>query len=302
MGFIWNFETPQLIDLKQVLTVLFLLMSYYGSYSQILKSYNPNADFNKLVFNEEFIQKNKIKKITAEKSIKKDGDIIRSDGSKELFQFDKYGQLASYGLINAPNFQDTVYQLFTFANQYLIGELLINNSGETAELFEYDDKGRVTGKEKIKNYIDESGTKKTTAISDERIAYKEESDTSWVATYFNTNEKPYKEIQETHNSMGLLVSLKERYFIGNRVLNTYYWYNEMAYLSRISLAKNNPENTVFSYDYLGNLIRIEHRKGGKLQYIREFFYSEKTGMLRSSFMRYEESGLIKIEKYNLEYY
>lgn len=282
--------------------ILIFLLSQIFVKGQILKGYDPNADFNKLIFNEGFIQKNKIKSITSEKSFKKDGDIIRSDGSKELFVFNQSGQLSSYGLVNAPNYRDTIYKLFTFADKLLVNEKLINHSGETAEIFEYDEKGRITRKEKIKKYVDDEGVEKTTSISDERITYVEESDTSWVGTFYNNNNKPYKTVQETHNSLGLLKSLKERYLIGNRILNTFYWYNEKAHLSRISLAKNKPENTLFKYDFLGNLIRIEHSKKGKLQYIREFFYNEKTGMLSSSFTRYEDSGLIKIEKYYLEFY
>lgn len=286
----------------RIAIISFVLCFALSVRGQILKGFDPNADFNKLVFSEKFIKKNKIKQILAEKSMKKDGDIIRSDGSKEIFTFKQNGQLSSYGLISAPHFQDTLYQLFTFANELLINEKLVNNSVETAELFDYDEKGRITQKEKIKNYVDEDGVQKTTSIANEFISYRDLSDTSWVATYYNNNEKPYKEIEETYNSIGLLKSLKERYYIGNRMLITYYWYNEKAQLKRISKAKKKPENTLFKYDQLGNLIRIEHRKDGKLHYIREFFYSDRTGLLSSSFTRYEGTGLINIEKYEILYH
>ena len=282
--------------------MIIFLSSVFLSKGQILKGYDPNAEFNRLIFNENFIKKNNIKSIRAEKSYKKEGDIIRSDGSKELFAFNENGRLSSYGFVNAPNFRDTIYQLYTFANELLINERIVNSTGETAELFDYDEKGRIVRKEKIKNYMDDGGTKKTTSLADEKITYKDLSDSSWVATYYNNNGKPYKEVEEVHNSLSLLKSQKERFLIGNRILSTYYWYNEKAYLSRVSVAKNKPENTLFKYDFLGNLVRIERSKGGKAQYIREFFYSEKTGMLSSSFTRYEGSGLIRIEKYYLEFY
>jgi len=253
--------------LRKTITLLVLSFWINSLFAQVLKGYDPDNDLNKLVFNETFIKKNGVKKINGKKSFKKAGDIIRQTQNIEF-----------------------------------MNEGISNRDGGTVDEYEYDDKGRPTKKSKVKYYTDLEGKEFRTAISEEKISYNDISPTSWKATYFNSYNKPYKTILSKYNESGFLLSEIETFLIGNRQISTTYTYNEKAILTAVEVNKKTKENTVFKYNGIGELIRVEFYKNDKLDSIREFFYNSNTALLSSSFTKEEDTGLIHIVKYEFEFF
>ena len=269
--------------------------------AQIIKSYDPDNDLNKLIFNEAFIKKNNIKKINGQKSYKKRGDMIRQSQEIEFFEFHRSGDLKQFGYTSF-NTKDTIYQFFDLSDQLIMSEGIRSRAGETVDEYEYNDIGQPVSKTKVKYYTDLEGKQFKTIISEEKITYKTLSDTSWKATNYNNYEKPYKATTFTYNKMDFLTEEKEVFLIGNRQIITSYVYNEMGLLNEIKVNKKIPEKTLFHYNGLGDLIRLEYFKNGVLDHIHEFFYDENTALLSSSFSREEVSGFINIVKYDFEFY
>jgi len=287
--------------LKKTIT-LFLISIWINSLSsQVIKGYDPDNDLNKLVFNEIFIEKNRVKKINGKKSFKKVGDVIRQTQNVEFFEFERTGTLKQFGYTSLHQ-KDTVCQFYEYANQLLLNEGISNRDGGTVDEYEYDNKGRPVKKSKVKYYTDLEGKEFRTAISEEKISYNDISQTSWKATYYNTYDKPYKTILSKYNESGFLLSEIETFLIGNRQITTSYSYNEKAFLTAVEVEKTIKEKTVFKYNSIGELVRVEFYKNDKLDSIREFFYNSNTALLSSSFTKEEDTGLIHIVKYNFEFY
>lgn len=232
---------------------------------------------------------------------KKRGDVIRMSEQIEFFEFHRSGELKQFGYTSF-NTKDTIYQFYDLSNQLMISEGIRNSTGETINEYEYNEKGQATKKTKLKNYTDLEGKAFKTIVSEEKMTYSNLSDTSWMATNYNSYEKPYKATTFTYNSVGFLLEEKEVYLIGKRQIKTIYSYNEMGFLNEITLEKKIPEKTIFYYNGQGDLIRLEYFKKGTLDHIHEFFYDKNTALLSSSFSREEGSGFINIVKYDFEFY
>ena len=273
----------------------------FNGIGQVLKGYDPDNDLNKLVFNEVFIEKNRVKKISGKKSFKKSGDIIRETSNIEFFEFAESGMLEQFGYTSF-NQKDTVCQFYEYANELLLNQGIINRDGGSVDAFEYDTKGRPVKKSKIKYYTDMDGQEFKTIISEEKIDYLELSPTSWKAIYYNSYQKPYKSVITEFNQEGILLNEEETFLIGNRQISTRYSYNEKALLVSIEIDKDRPEKTIFKYNAADELVRVEFYKDNELTSIREFFYDRNTALLSSSFTKEEDTGLIKIVKYDFEFY
>ncbi|MEM7161157.1 MAG: hypothetical protein AAF487_01840 [Bacteroidota bacterium] len=269
--------------------------------AQVIKGFDPDNDLNKLIFNEEYIAKNRIKKINGKKSFKKRNDIIRDTENIEFFEFKKSGMLENFGYTSFDQ-QDTVCQFYEYANQLVINEGISNRNGESVDAYEYDEKGRPIKKSKIKYYSDLSGQEFKTIISEERIKYNDISDSEWKATYFNSYGKAYKSILKKYDSNGFLLSENENFLIGNRQIQTIYTYDEKGFLLQIEEKKENRKRTSFKYNAVGELVRIENFKNDELINLQEFFYDRNTALLSSSFSKEEATGLIHIVKYDFEFY
>lgn len=287
--------------LKKTISLFILSIWFNGLLAQVLKGYDPDNDLNKLIFNETFIEKNRVKKINGKKSFKKVGDIIRQTQNIEFFEFEKSGTLRQFGYTSLYQ-KDTVCQFYEYANQLLLNEGTVNRDGGTVDEYEYDAKGRPITKSKIKYYTDLEGKEFRTVISEEKISYNDISPTSWKATFFNSYNKPYKTILSKYNESGFLLSEIETFLIGNRQISTSYSYNEKALLTSIEVEKKTKEKTIFNYNTIGELVRVEFYKNDELDSIREFFYNSNTALLSSSFIKEEDTGLIHIVKYNFEFY
>jgi len=284
------------------LAIFFSILLFLSeSNAQIIKGFDPDNDLNKLIFNEIYISKNRIKKINGKKSFKKRGDVIRHTENVEFFEFNRSGQLENYGYTSFDQ-QDTVYQFYEYANQLIVNEGIVNRNGESVDEYSYDEKGRPTKKSKVKYYRDLDGKEFKTNISEELISYKDISNTEWKATYYNSYEKPYKSILKNFDSNGFLLHETETFLIGNRQIQTHYTYNERSFLTSIEIVKKNNEKTLFQYNSIGELVRVEYFKNNILISIQEFFYDRNTALLSSTFSKEEATGLINIVKYDFEFY
>jgi hypothetical protein len=242
------------------------------------------AFMDKPFFNPEFIRMNKIKSLTGQYVYKKPGETMKNTSYKQVYQFDKFGQLThSYETKKDDGTKDTIWHIFSYSadgrvNEYKKGD----GKGFTVTTYSYDTNGRVVKESYAREYIDTFRIVRRIILNTESMRY-DFGDSMVKKTIYNSYDLPYMHVFSYYNALGYLKSREERLIMANGFTTYNYAYNERGLLSSIKQFSQNEstpgEEQLFVYDNHGNLTEKQFYREGKYITEMEMIYNEKSKLL-----------------------
>jgi len=270
--------------MKNIFT-LFLFASTF-SFGQIISNIEGNALGEKTNFNADYIQKNKIKRISGEFMSKRTGQNMRQTGLQRVYEFDRKGRMIkSYETVKEKGKLDTVVSMYEYNNDgQLISERFSDAHGFTAYIYKYDSLGRSLSKDfyRMKNA---NGSKidfkpgEQYLVSSETYKYKKVSGKERQVIY-NNNNLPYKYKTESTDSLGFKQEELIKYDKSTHLKRTKYFYNYEARIDSVSVEVKDPRRAMtiitYRYDEHGNVDTRNEYKDGKYLYKTEVIYDKAT--------------------------
>lgn len=267
---------------------IFVLFLFIGSFSfgQIISNIEGNALGEKTNFNPDYIQKNKIKRISGEFMSKRTGQNMRETGLKRVYEFDRKGRMIkSYETVKEKGKLDTVVSMYEYNNNdQLISERFSDNHGFTTYIYKYDSLGRPLSKEfyRMKNA---NGSKidfkigEQYLVSSETYKYRKVSGKERQVIY-NNNQLPYKYKTQSSDSLGFKQEELIKYDKSTHLKRTKYFYNFEARIDSVSIEVKDPRRSMtiitYRYDEYGNVDTRNEYKDGKYLYKTEVIYDKAT--------------------------
>lgn len=263
-------------------------------------------------FNPAFVRANNLSVISGELSAKKESDIIRPSSESVAYHFDRRGRLVQFDVINrlSKNRNDRTSTIYRYdIDGTLTGKTIADLKGATSYSYEYDNQKRVTSEtcsrmESPKDTLSPAGPKRN-EIYTETFKYSE-LDNGLKKTTFNSYGRPYKEEFFYRDDNDYLVEHSSRLIMNNRRSRTKYTYNDRGLLSektvQSDLSKDEIVRFEYDYDEAGNLLAARELHNDALTRRVEFLYDEKTWILNARVTKDEETELIRIARYECDYF
>lgn len=215
---------------KYLLSLFAIALLSTVSFAQVLSLIPHPLQNYQHPFNEKFIQRNQIQSIQVEISSKKEMDIIRPANRFLVFEFNKQGNLISEKKFKIGD-SDTLNFAFIYNEAgNLIQEQEFIGSGILEKKYTYDASGNKNRVEyrKIDIYNAESNLLSIDSIRTIEV------DGVLIQTYYNDQQRPYREIRIYHDSLGYLNRFRETFIISHKQNNIYYSYNDYGLLKEIT--------------------------------------------------------------------
>ena len=259
-----------------------------------------------------FIQRNGITAITGVPSVKPDGRPMRELPERLLHRFDGEGRLVySNSTHGRPGTGlDTTSVAWTYdAAGRAVAQLRTDLAGHYLLETTLDSLGRPVNETYVRvantgpdRYRFQPGER--TVISDERYAYRTESDTAWVREYRNNLGLPYREQRHASDQWGYLRSIEDRYLVSGRRSRVSFRYDEKGRLAerivRPDLREARSTTETFRYDAAGNLTTLEVYHDDRHVRHEEFLYEEHTMFLKARLTKDMTTGQIHVVRYHTE--
>ena len=256
--------------------------------------------FNKpQFFNEQFIKKNGIKKVTGSYSFKKNGDRIREAPGSYSYSFDEQGRLISIIDLKWNGKKlDTTLHYYSYNHDGILSNIKESEfGGITEKEMRYDSLDRII---KIVNFritLDDDGnTINKTEINEETYSYN-----GIKKTTYNSYGLPYLISFDTFDEDGYLLSSQEKLKRSGTVSKKKYEYNEKGYLKEIyTFYDKNPdpvETITFAYDPFGNITERLQKKMNTLVNDLQIIYDTKTQLLYSIIRRNPSTNFMEIIRF-----
>lgn len=320
--------------------LLFLFVTYqYAVTAQLIYIHPAESDFKMFSFNQNFIQKKKIKIITVSYADKKDEFAIEDRGIKEEYNFDTNGLLQRHyitvlksrdaiektipavykkGKLIKPKETITEY-IFTFdttftwfkydqQNRLVMKRTAIGDYFSTV-YYMYDDNGNViketTCKETNKNISKHyfvPGTQ--TVLTEELYEYVQQGSYQIKKKCLNDLGSVYKE--GITNLKPGSINIDYRYLYGYIKFGYEFKLNEKMlvtdYLYYSNVTSDIRDKTVYEYDDKNNLLKEKYYKSEKEIYFSNYFYEENGNLIKNRLKRIHEKKMIEIAKFSYEYF
>lgn len=255
-------------------------------------------------FNEKFIKRNKIKKITGRYSKKAINDKIRKDSNVYVYEFSPEGRLVKqYRTLKIGKTWDTIVQQYEYDTE---GKITVHRKSDQygfyATIYSYDTSGRVVEEEFRRDL--NTGKNKLDFKLDKALSFNHETSSYYVAplqekrTFYNSYDRPFKNHFKYFDEDGYL--LKEETILKMSRIRTEkaYTYNDKGFLGAIeitSTSKNNPSTKEeYFYDQLNNLEQIKYYKNGVYEMEKQLLYNRVSKLLKTVLIREVKSNLITI--------
>lgn len=263
-------------------------------------------------FNAAFVRTNRIATITGEKSVKREGDIIRSSHEQVTYHFDRTGKLYQVEQIKKPGRSegDVTATIYRYNPQgKLIDKIMADLKGATSYSYQYNERGRLSKEtcsrmESPRDTLSVTGPDRT-EIYTESFSYTD-LDNGYKKITSNNYGRPYKEEFFYFDEHEYLVEHSQRYLMNNRMSKELFRYNERGLLEEktvlTDLAKSDTTRFEYDYDENGNLHAARELKGSELIRKAEFLYDPKTWRLTARLIKLEESEMIRIVEYETTYF
>ena len=291
------------------LFVFFLVFISIEGYSQILDNTLGHAFTDQPFFNETFIRKNKIKKMSGKYTVKKPGDIMRPTEFKYVFTFDSLGHVVStYETKNDNGFKDTIINYYVYDSLNLMHIHRRNDSfGFTSKYYDYDSSKRIILEETRREVINEKGQIEQSIILNSESMKYEVFPNQIKKTVMNSYNLPYMDVFSNYNKDGYLLDVEERLRMTSRSVKCDYEYNGKGLISAIKTLSDIEgkfdEEWFFKYDDFGNVYEKLIYKNGVHVTDIQIIYSTDTKMLYSVLTRDVRTNYIYILRFQgVEYF
>ena len=291
------------------LFVFFLVFISIEGYSQILDNTLGHAFTDQPFFNETFIRKNKIKKMTGKYTVKKPGDMMRQTEFKYVFSFDSLGHVVStYETKNDNGFKDTIINYYVYDSLNLMHIHRRNDShGFTSKYYDYDSSKRIILEETRREVINEKGHIEQSVILNSESMKYEVFPNQIKKTIMNSYNLPYMDVFSNYNNDGYLLDVEERLRMTSSSVKCVYEYNGKGLISAIKTLSDIEgkfdEEWFFKYDDFGNVYEKLIYKNGVHVTDIQIIYSTDTKMLYSVLTRDVRTNYIYILRFQgIEYF
>jgi YD repeat-containing protein len=254
-------------------------------------------------FDVNFIRVNKIKSVSGNYSIKKDGDMIRN--TKDIFEykFDSLGYLIStFETKTVDSKTDTLMNFYQYTSA---GKISMHRKSEYGGIssfhYTYDSLNRLVYVENRRDVLGDSGkVRQSFLINNESMRYFP-LENGWKKVIYNNYNLPYLEETEKRNSDGYLIETTQRMRMASSEYKKVYAYNEKGLLSRVSMYHSELEapyeEWVFQYDSFGNVIEKHTYKNEKFTKDLQIIYDTKTQLLGSTIQKEANSNFMLILRF-----
>lgn len=254
-------------------------------------------------FDVNFIRINKIKSVSGNYSIKKDGDMIRN--TKDIFEykFDTLGYLIStFETKTVDTKTDTLMNFYEYTSA---GKISMHRKSEYGGIssfhYRYDSLNRLIYVENRRDVLGDSGkVLQSFLINNESMRYFP-IENGWKKVIYNNYNLPYLEETEKRNSDGYLIETTQRMRMASSEYKKVYAYNEKGLLARISMFHSELEapyeEWVFKYDNFGNVIEKHIYKNEKFTKDLQIIYDTKTQLLGSTIQKETNSNYMMILRF-----
>lgn len=283
--------------------ILFFIFLLFGhANAQVLDNRTGSAFTDKPFFNADFIRQNKLKKLNGSYTYKKQGEVMRETEYKYVYEFDSLGNLIStYETRTDDGTKDTTWNKYYYNNRnWLIKHSKTDKEGFLSIHYTHDSLGRVVTEEYIQE-IDSNGVFiRALSFNKERIEYANYGN-QLKRTKFNNYNLPYLDEFTNYNELGYLVERNERIKMTSTVYTYLYSYNEKGLLAGIAKTSNRAEGileeSLFTYDLLGNLEQKHIYKNGVFTTDIQIIYNSKSHLLSSVITRQVSTNFMMILRF-----
>lgn len=285
---------------KPFLTLIFSLISL-NLFSQLITVNFDEVIKTPLKFNQDFIYRNKIKKIKSNYSSKRENEIIKDLKLFEVYEFDSLGKIINFTSNKSTLGKDTISYEFRYKSindQRPFSIIIKDHYGFYRNDFELDEHSRVILEKQTRFNLNNN---REIIIKNE--AYSFDTINSNIAKIsYNSKNRPYKTEVFISDSLGYLKSIKHTYNITNRSISESFNYNEKGWVSCYTKhLKGTDLKEEYVYDVHDNIIYKNDYQNNFLKKKTEYMYNEYLLLFAEIKNNFSEK-LIEIVKYKYEYF
>ncbi len=282
---------------------------FFGcAYAQVLDNRMGEAFTDKPFFNEDFVKRNRLKRLNGTYTYKNQGGAMRETKFKHVFEFDREGRLIStYETRTDDGTKDTAWNIYEYDEfGFLEVHRKTDQDGFTAVRYTNDSIGRVIKEEYVREIDSNGRIVQTLSFNEERIEYTE-YDKQTKCTRYNNYNLPYLDEFFNYNELGYLINREERIKMTSSVYTYTHEYNDKGKLAAIKKTSNRAdgilEEMTFKYDQLGNLLEKRVYRNGEFTTDIQIIYNSKTKLLSAVLTKQVSTGFMTIIRFkNYEFY
>ncbi len=282
--------------------LLVFVISLSAAHAQVLDNRMGKAFTDKPFFNEDFVKRNRLKRLNGTYTYKNDGAAMRETNFKHVFEFDREGRLvSSYETRADDGTKDTTWNLYEYDEfGFLNVHRKSDEEGFTAVHYTNDSSGRIIKEEYIREIDSNGRIVRSLSFNEERCAYTE-YENQLKCTHYNNYDLPYLDEYYNYNDLGYLVSREERIKMTSSVYTYTHEYNDKGKLASIKKTSNRKsgilEEMTFKYDELGNLIEKRVYRDGVFTTDIQIIYNSKTKLLSAVLTKQVSTGFMTIIRF-----
>lgn len=264
---------------------------------------DPNGDPGELRFDPVFIQRNHLRTITGDASVKREAQPVRPKDEHYIYRFDANGRLIHHNAAYKRSWgsDSLAVDLLRDGNGNVLEERRTDVVGRFALRDSLDDHGRPLRRTHVR-LTGEPPTLTEVIISDERYAYVQESDSVMRRTWFNERGLPYREQRTFHDAWGYQRRIEDRNLITGKRGSITFRYSEKGRLAErieiTDLASPNSLKHIWRYDQAGNVTLCDVHRNGVHTRHTEYLYEQGNLYLKAVISKDLETGLIHIVRFS----
>lgn len=262
-------------------------------------------------FDANFIEKNKIVKITEKISLKREGEKMVFTKKQNIFCFDSIGTLSTKIHLMPKAHEPGIDSFYTYYKHYqnkLIAEKRMNDrDGYYSYIYEYNDKNQlktITYFREVKPDTNLIKPIEKLIVSKETFGYENPSSTEQKTLFYNTAGKVYKEKTSQYDQYGYLKREFTSFIIGSHKHELTYAYDSLGRLSEktemVRSFEKSETKSHYKYDHIGNIIEETVYKNGKEFELVQYLY-DKNLLLSAKLIKEHQSNIINIYQYQYEF-
>ncbi|MBW7868074.1 MAG: hypothetical protein H3C31_07110 [Brumimicrobium sp.] len=287
-------------------SIFLLILLNTQVYSQMIDNSYGQVFTDKPYFNENFIQKMKIKSISGLFWNYKLGDKLRNTEYFKYFEFNQKGQLiADYeSLQNTKN--DTLIQKFEYTENGDLKSIKVRDKyGYYFHIYEYNKDHQVVRYIYKRSYDrcylspDKISLDDDDIIAMETYSYEKYDNQIKQITY-NQSNLPYKEAISYYTSDNQLEGKLERLLRTSQTTRTSYHYNEKKKLDTLIISSKLNDNNnllyVFSYDDTGKLLKKEIHRNNEYTTQYQIIYKDDSNFINDILIQDLNTNFIRVIK------
>ena len=291
---------------------IFLLLIFFSksitSNAQMINNEMPNILSEDPFFNPVFIKSVSLKALVGTVSTKKELGSIKNSGKKQIYSFNKLGQLVNTYKTNYK--RDSNFIFYEYLNNNLTVKRYSDSYGFYSYSFEYNDKG-LKSKQIYSRDKNASKNKINFSLLEQYVVFEESynysiSDTIVLRTTLNSNGRPYQKQECFYNKLGYLEKIRTILLINNKVHSEVYDYNDRGFLKSVNYFKENSEKAYkgikYNYDEWGNVTFIDEYREEKRVIHKELLYNPSNFILKTILSQDLVTNLITIIKFKPKFY